>query len=290
MRDVSVIVPTRALTERADLIRRAIRTILEQEGVSVVPIVVVNGTMGDPQLLDELRANTLLRLVYRDQANLPAALKAGREIVTTQFVTSLDDDDELLPGALLARVSALEANPGWQAVVSNGMIRNGRSMALKFSNVNAIRQDPVRAMMRGNWLLPGAWLCRTEVIGPEVFAGMPEFLECTYLGYWLATRTRLGFLETPTLVWGKDTPASASKSLEYVLGQAAAHRQLLTLALPPDVIANLRRRVSGSCHSASRACLERGRYAAAWAWHLRALREFGGMRYLVYTLRLLRPY
>lgn len=290
MRDVSVIVPTRALAERAGLVRRAIRTILEQEGVSVVPIVVVNGTTGDPELLDELRASTRLRLVYRDRANLPAALRAGREIVTTEFVTTLDDDDELLPGALSIRVAALESNPGWQAVVSNGMIRNGSSQVLNFTGVETIRHDPVRAMMRRNWLLPGAWLCRTEAIGPEVFGGMPEFLECTYLGYWLATRTRLGFLETPTLVWGKDTPASASKSLEYVLGQAAAHRQLLTLDLPSDVIANLRRRISGSCHSASRACLERGRYGAAWAWHLRALREFGGMRYLAYTVRLLRPY
>lgn len=290
MRDVSVIVPTRALTERADLIRRALETILTQEGVSVVPIVVINGPDGDPALLRELRNDARLTLIFRDQAHLPAALRAGREQVTTTFVTALDDDDELLPGALSTRIAALEANAGWDAVVSNGFIRNGDSQTLKFTDLHRIRRDPVRAMMRRNWLLPGAWLCRTEVLVPELFDAMPQFLECTYLGYWLAMQSRLGFLEVPTLVWGKDTPASASKSLEYVLGQAEAHRQLLRLPLPADVWTNLRRRISSACHQASRRCLSDGAYARAWSWHVRSLREPGGWRFLLYTLRLIHPF
>lgn len=285
-----MIVPTRALAARADLTRRALATILDQQGVSVATIVVVNGADRDPRLIRDLESDPRLTMVFRDRAHLPHALRAGRERVTTTYVTTLDDDDELLPGALSTRVAALEANADWDAVVSNGFIRNGESQVLKFSDLAALRRDPVRSMMRRNWLLPGAWLARTSALPAGVFEAMPEFLECTYLGYWLALCSRLGFLEAATLVWGKDTPLSASKSRAYVLGQAAAHRQLLNLPLPPDVRANISRRVGAACHGASRRCLREGGYREAWTWHVRSLREPGGWRWLPYTLRLIHPF
>jgi glycosyltransferase involved in cell wall biosynthesis len=287
LREVTVIIPTRALAPRTELIRGAIRSVLDQDRVRATPLVVVNGSGADPWLIRELREDSRVVLAFLDRANLPAALRWGRERVRTPFFTTLDDDDELLPGGLLARLTALETNRNWDAVVTNGIVRKGEVQAIKNPDTDLIRRDPVRAMLKHNWLLPGAWLSRTGAMPPEVFDGMPEFLECTYLAYWMASNRRIGFLETPTLLRVKDTPASASRSMEYTLGQADALRRLLQLNLPPDVKANIERRISSVCHTAARRCLADGSYADAWSWHLRSLREPGGWRFIRYTARLL---
>ncbi|MDQ2766048.1 MAG: glycosyltransferase, partial [Gemmatimonadota bacterium] len=62
---VSVIIPTLGLRERAASLRAAIRSALEQIGVTPTVIVVLNGPERDPKVERELRDNVRITLVVR---------------------------------------------------------------------------------------------------------------------------------------------------------------------------------------------------------------------------------
>lgn len=287
--EVSVLVPTRALTERVSLVRRALDSLHAQKRVRVTPIVILNGATQDASLVAELLADRRLRVTTLERADLPAALRAGRTLVDTPYFAELDDDDVLLPDALAARIAAIEEGSGFDAVVSNGIRRDAAGDVLHLTDVPRIERDPVRALTDSNWLLPGSWLCRTESVGSWLFDGMPPYLECTYLALQLATRCRLRFLDRATVVWNIGTPASVSRSRDYVLGQVPALLRILELDLPVAVRAEYRARLTDAYHASACAHLGEGALADAWRWHLRTLRGRGGWRHLPFTRKLLRP-
>lgn len=280
---ISVILPTCARHERAALLERAIDSVLAQAAVRTVPLVVINGSNYDAALADELRADRRLKVLALDEADLPAAYRAGRKMVDTEWFAELDDDDFLLPEALAVRLRALQEPPEFDVVVTRGWKRGMGADELNIEDVREVERDPLRAMLRRNWLLPGAWLCRSDAARPEFFDAMPRFLECTYLGLRFAAECRIRFLEEPTIVHHMNTPESESKSRGYRIGHAAGLRRLLELDLPLDVRAALRTKVRRACHATARDYLQEGGLTDAWSWHLQSLREPGGWRYLRYT-------
>lgn len=287
MQSVTVIFPTLARRDRGPSLRRAIASVLAQEGVRAVPLVVINGSEKDPELVRELTADPRLRVTLVEDRDLPGALRAGRELVDTPWFSRLDDDDLMLPGALALRVAALETRPGLDAVVTNGYRRSATGDTLHVTDSAAVQRDPLSALLRGNWLLPGSWLCRTDAIGPEIFRDAPHWLECTYLAVKLASGGRMIFLEQPTVAWHTDVPGSESKSLGWSLGEADSLARILELDLPEPFRDGIRRKIAVACHSAAGRLLATGNPRDAWRWHLRSLRERGGWRYLVYSRRVL---
>ena len=284
---ITVIVPTRALRERSVLLRRALASVLAQEGVRALPVVVVNGPRRDAQLMASLEQDRLIRVLSNEEESIPAALNLGRSQVDTRWFAELDDDDLLLPGALLARVRALEERADCAAVVTNGLRRDASGDTLNVADFAAVRRDPLRSLVRFNWLLPGSWLCRTSAVDGEVFRNMPPHLECTYLGIRLATTHRTCFLDEPTVVWCTDTPGAASRSREYVLGAESAITRILEMQFPPDVRNSYRRKLANSRNGAARLLLREGNRRAAWRCHLRSLRHPAGWRDWRLTLRLI---
>lgn len=260
---------------------------LAQEGVRPTPIVVVNGSRRDGPLVASLEQDRGIRVLSNEEESIPAALGLGRSQVDTPWFAELDDDDVLLPGALLARVRALEERADCAAVVTNGLRRDASGDTLNVADFAAVRRDPLRSMVKFNWLLPGSWLCRTSAVDGEVFRNMPPYLECTYLGIRLATTHRTCFLDEPTVVWCADTPGAASKSREYVIGAEAAINRILELQLPPDVRDSYRRKLANARNGAARLLLREGDGREAWRSHLRSLRDPAGWRYWRFTLRLM---
>ncbi len=246
------------------MLNRALESVLGQDGVRTVPLLVINGPDRDPELTRELRNDRRMKVTTLDDASLPTALLTGRGMVDTPWFAELDDDDLLVPGALARRVQALESDPEYDAVVTNGVKRDATGDTLSITDASVVRDDPLRALSQRNWLLPGSYLCRTETVGPELFEGMPRYLECTYLAFRLATDYRLQFLDYPTVVWHTDTPRSESKSREYVLGQVAAIQRLLELGLPSDAQARLRQRASNASHNIARLHLREKNLGDAW--------------------------
>ncbi|UCF20663.1 MAG: glycosyltransferase family 2 protein [Gemmatimonadota bacterium] len=285
---VTVIIPTRALRERAAVIRRAIDSVLSQAGVRAVPLIVVNGTGRDPELVQAMTSDPRLRVLCQEEAGIPAALRAGRQVLDTPWFADLDDDDLFLPGALALRVDALEKRPDCCAVITNGYRRSAAGDVLNAPDDLDVEADPMRALIRRNWLLPGGYLCRTEAVEPAAFEGMPRYLERTYFALWLLTHCQIIWLKQPTVVYHLETPQAEWRSRKAGLAQADALRQILTLELPADVRAVFRARVGRACHAASDREYREGALREAWRWHLRSLRESGGWRFLPYSRHLLR--
>lgn len=268
------------------MLMRALQSVLGQSGVRAVPLLVMNGPERDRELTQELQKDPRLRVTILDEASLPAALLTGRSMVDSPWFAELDDDDLLLPRALVDRVEALDAGAESDAIVTNGIKRGATGDTLNIQNIALVREDPLGALARDNWLLPGSYLCRTDAVGPELFEGMPRYLECTYLAIRLATDYRLQFLDRPTVVWHTDTPHSESKSRAYVLGQVPAIERLLELDLPHDIRARLRQRASTASHNIARLHLREKNLREAWRWHFRSLRQAGGWRHLGFLRRL----
>ena len=286
MQRVSVIIPTLGYAQRAALIGCAVDSVLSQDHVRAVPIVVINGALADPALVRELRANSRVRVEHLAHADLPAALRRGRELVDAPFFTELDDDDMLLPCALAHRVEKLERAPESDAVITNGIVlRNGRSRIHNREMVT-IAGDPWRALVQRNWLLPGAWLCRNTSASERLFEGMPKYLECTFLAMRLLAAHRPTFSQRATVIWNVDSFHDTADTTQREFGQADAVRQLLRLELPPFVRREFELRISATLHSSAQQLLDAGRVRDAWRWHLRSLVAPGGWRYATFTRHL----
>jgi Glycosyltransferase like family 2 len=285
--DVSIIIPTLASHERAGSLLRAIDTVVSQQGARGIPLVVVNGDQWAPEVLAHLRRRADIRLTIRADASLPRALHAGRALVDTPHFAVLDDDDELLPGALRIRLDALAAAPAADVVVTNGFLAERDRRELNIRDFDRIRVEPVRMLLVQHWLPPCAGLFRSRTVTAELFEDIPEYREWTYLAMRLALGRRITFADRPTFVHRTDTPGSLSKSRAYCLAGPAAIARMLALALPPDVRAALRVRLADDLHSASAWELDDGNYRAAWWWHFRSLAQPSGWRYLPYAWRLL---
>ena len=286
-RDVSIIIPTMARRERAASLVRAIDTVVSQEDARGIPLVVVNGDAAAPEALEPLRRRADIRLVTRDEASLPRALRAGRALVDTPYFAVLDDDDELLPGALRTRLDALERTSDADVVVTSGFLAGAGRCVLNVDDFRRIRADPLRMLLERHWLPPCAGLFRTRAVTADFFETIPRYREWTYLALRLALALRICFTERPTFVYRTDTPDSLSKSRAYCLAGPAAILRMLELPLPADVRAALRVRLAADLHSASARELDDGNYRAAWRWHLKSLAQPSGWRYLPYARNLL---
>ncbi|HEU4371532.1 MAG TPA: glycosyltransferase family A protein [Methylomirabilota bacterium] len=286
--DVSVIVPTQACRARASSLVRAIDSVVSQQNARGIPLVVVNGDRGAPEMLEHLRRRADIRLAVLEEAGLPRALHAGRTLVDTPYFAVLDDDDELLPEALQTRLAALDAAPGTDVAVTNGYLVGFGRHALNIGDFGRIRADPLRMLLVQNWLAPCAGLYRTGAVTTEFFADVPEYREWTYLALRLARALRITFTDRPTFVYRTDTPGSLSKSREYCLAGPSATARMLALDLPPDVRAALRVRLARDLNDAAACELAAGNYRAAWRWHLASLLQPSGWRHLPYACHLLR--
>lgn len=283
-------VPTLARADRRGLLLRAVTSIHSQEGVAATALVIVNGAEADPDLVHQLGREPGVRVIRIPERGIPAAFRAGRPVVDTTYFGALDDDDFLLPGALRARVAALAADDTRDAVVTDGFIRSAAGDRRLRDNFLEVAGDPVREMFRGNWLLPGSWLCRTDRVGGWLFDGMPDHRECTWIGLQLATRSRLAVLPAPTVVYHEDTPGGAHRDLAYCVAQPAAIRCFLTLPVPPDVRERLRLGLAAAHHEAAhRLLIEEGRRGRAILWHLQSLLAPGGHRHLWFTRKFFWP-
>jgi glycosyltransferase involved in cell wall biosynthesis len=286
---VTVVIPTRAMPKRIPMLQRAVASVLDQQDVAARAIVIVNGAPDDLGVRLALGADPRITLLIRQDADLPAALRAGARSVETPWFATLDDDDILLPGALKVRHSALERHPDRAVVVTNGIRRSSTGDVVHVQDSREIAADPLRAMLRHNWMLPGSWLCRVTPETRVLFDGMPRYLECTYLGIRFAALGMV-WIDTPTMVYHVGTPFSESQSRAYVEGQSEALRKILELELPPYARRALRRRITAAHHRSANLALRAGSMPEAWRWHLATLREPSGWRYLPFMRHILRAY
>ena len=287
---VSVLVCTLARKRRQALLERAIDSILTGQDGLGLPVVVVNGTEYDATLLQRLQARTDISLIYRARPSLSAALIAGRRQIDTEFFATLDDDDQLLPGAIATRLAPLLADPRIDLVVTNGYYDDGKApVRLHYPNFLRLADDPVRSVLERPWLQSINALYRSARVRLDDLADMPDYLEWTWLALKLSRSHTIRFLDEPTYRLNRGEPDSLSFSDAFFLGVPHALRAMLMLDLPPDVRRELRQRLSTSLHGVSDRARQSGDYWLAWRSHWASLGVGPSYRWLFYTRRLLFP-
>jgi Glycosyl transferase family 2 len=283
---ITVIIPTTLTANRRASLLNAIHSAGEQSGAATKTLVVVNGQRFDPTLLDLLRLRQDINVVLLQVADLPGALFVGRQLVETEFFCFLDDDDEILPNGLAARLRALTERPEVAFVVTNGYYRSKGEDQVRMSDADMVSADPLLAMTDKCWLASCGGLYRTSLVDVRSFADVPRFLEWTYLGLKLASTRKMLFLDEPTFRI-HDSEDSLSKSVDYRAGSVAALKAALQLPLPQPVTHRLRMRLSAAHHLLAGDYLSVNELRLAWAHHLASLAQPGGAKYLLFSRRLI---
>jgi glycosyltransferase involved in cell wall biosynthesis len=286
-RVISVIIPTLATKERGSYLERALTSVLSQDNLNTLPIVVSNGPACCPEILNWLKKRSDIRYVHIEEASMPKALSVGRELVDTRYFAELDDDDILFSHALSSRYERLSKNENIDIAVSNGFFNNGGKNVLSHPNITACQDDPLAAVLNRAWLNPGAALFRTATIKAEIFAEMPQYLEWTYLALRLSLEKRVLFIDYPSFVHYLDLPFSIWKSEAAILGKPHALERILSLNLPKAMRAEYEKHWANACHSVSRLYLKKGKYSSSWVWQKKSLKRRFNVKRLPYTFSLL---
>jgi glycosyltransferase involved in cell wall biosynthesis len=283
---VTVVIPTTCEAGRTESLTRAVGSVLSQGGVTVDLLVVVNGVRYEGTLRRALESDPKLRVAYREQASLPGAIEWSRTLVRGKAFAFLDDDDEYLPGALTTRWEELQCAPNAAAVVTNGYRRRGDKDVLCLAGIDEIRRNPLRSIVRANWLASCGGLYSTDRVSRDLFSSLPKYYEWTVAGFRLALNHRIAFLDIPTYrVY--ETAGSLSRSSEYVVKGFEVVEGMMRHRLPRDVRQALRRKRSEFAHSLVEHFRGLGDTRNAWKFHLISLTGPTGWRYLPYGRKLI---
>lgn len=276
-----------ALAERSSALMRSIESVRRSSRCPIQTIVVVNGGRADPHLCQWVRAQPNVELKFSVLASLPKALLLGRELVSTPFFSTLDDDDELLEGAMDLRLAAMCSGSLADVIVTNSYTQINSVDTLTYENFAEVSEAPLRALFRIPWLHNGNALYRSSSVQSEYFRDFHPYCEWTWLAFKLALDgKRVVALDIPTFKY-YDTPGSISKSDEYKAAYADLFQRMLSLHPPADVVALIRKRIGAFHHDESVRALIQGNTRLAIRSHLRSLQMPDGHRYLSYTRRLL---
>lgn len=284
---VSVIIPTLAENSRFELLKRCVASIRNSTTGGCLIIAVVNGSRFAPEVVEWLREQRDVRLIMEKTPSLPNALRVGREAVETPYFSTLDDDDEYLPGSTDRKIQTLRANPETDLVVTNGLNNWGGKEALHYSQLSRVPEDPLGSLFDSNWLASCNALYRSDRVTPVYFEDSHPFAEWTWLAFRLGLHgKKIAALDEPCFRYNQ-TPHSLSQSTSYQEAYPSLFARMLASEPPPRIRKLIQRRLSAALHDRSAALLQRGDRAAALTAHLQSLLLPGGSRYLTYTRRLI---
>ncbi|HEV8502009.1 MAG TPA: glycosyltransferase family A protein [Casimicrobiaceae bacterium] len=286
---VSIVIATACESVRATAIERAIASVSGQGYPDLDLIVVANGDRIDAEVLDRLAHDSRLRLFTLEEGNVSAARQFGLAQAQGGYFGFLDDDDELLPGAVAQRVELMRHHPEADFVVTNGFVQNGSDVPLVDAALAArINDDPAGSALATNYFASAAALFRSARIEPDIFGFRYMYFEWTYLLFSLLARgKRLRYADCVTYRMFANSARSASASEAYVLAYPDFLVELRALPLDKHIDAALVRKHQAALHAASNMHLARDRLGAAWGRHAQSLAG-GGWRYLAHTRHLVR--
>ncbi|MEO5814767.1 MAG: glycosyltransferase family A protein [Gemmatimonadaceae bacterium] len=287
---VTVIIASSCEAKREAAIWRAVESAVAQECITVDLQVVVNGQRFDTALFERLKADARIAVSYLDAGSYPAAVLHGRTLVTNPFFAYLDDDDEFLPGALRMRIAPMLEDASVDFVATNGYLNadDGTGDLIAYRPSPDIEREPVRELLRANWMQNCGHLFRTSSVTLDYFDGTTKYYEWTLLAFKLSQRLRMKFIDHPTYR-KHDSPESLYKSAGVVEGSIVVLDMLAAMNDSPSLRSTLSRLRCSAFHATSDFHRVAGNYSQAWKFHLRSLGHVSGWRHLPYTRKLLLP-
>ena len=246
---ISVILPN---YNHGRYVRRAVDSILQQEGLREIIIVDDGSTDDSPRILEEIaHASPLIRLL-RNPVNqgLVAAQNRALAEATGRYVHLAAADDMALSGFYRRATDMLEQFPQAGLFTGNSLLIEGstgrflsvRPIVMPKAAPGYLPPAEVQTALRhaDNWILTGASIIRADLV--KACGGLDETLGTFADGY-LTRKIAVtqGYCYAPTAVatWSI-FPASASRSVALNAGKAKALRETARArvaadpAFPPD--------------------------------------------------------
>ena len=130
---VSVIIPC---YNGEKFIDNSIRSVWEQDYPNIELIVVDDGSADNSRKKILAWQNSfeekgfVLKYIFQDNSGPGAATNTGLKHVTGDYLTLLDADDVVLPGAIHKKAEFLDKNPDYAGVRNNGWRVNGSERRL----------------------------------------------------------------------------------------------------------------------------------------------------------------
>jgi len=284
---VSVIVPTMASRERGQLLMRAIASIRASSRSSIQIIAVVNGNRMDTEVCDWLKAQSDVQFVSIAKPSAPNAIFTGRQLVQTEYFSTLDDDDEYLPDATEYKLAALQSEPQADMLVGNAYQCAAGVDSLRYEHLTNVPAQPLECLMQFNWLLSGNTLYRTASVGSDYFKDSHSYAEWTWLAYRLAMDgKKVAVLDVPVFRYN-DTIGSLSKSKVFYESYIPLFNRMLNRLPPRKVARMIHRKLASAYHDAAEAALRDRQIKEAWNNHWKCLSKLGGLKYASFTRHLL---
>ena len=286
MPKITVIIPTAGRQQRTISLIKAIDSVLDQKDVDAVPLVVLNGNIYDSDLFSKLKSNKDILLKYIKKGSLPNAIHEGRKMVDTEFFSFLDDDDIYTTNSLALKLIAFNSDKSLDVVVGNGYKVANDGKYKVFSNGCLLNKQPLRELIKYNWLASCSALFKTNSIGFDFFDRNFKHYEWTYIAYQLTLFRKIKFINDITYIVN-DTDSSLSKSEEYIITQPHLYQKLKRLSLPEEIYQQIIKKEIQCYHNISNYYLDAKKIKDAWKWHFKSLLSFYGIRYLLYTRKLI---
>jgi len=284
---VSVVIRSKGDRARSQMLRRAVESVLSQSDVDVELIVVLNGEHYDQDLIAWLGDDPRIICTTLPGPDLPRATALGRSLVTGDFFSYLDDDDEYLPGSLGRRAAVLATNPQLDCIATNGeYVVNGTTRPL-LRATETFERDYIDALLDGrNWMASCGATFRTSSVTQEYFDDTTRFYEWTLIAFRIASSLKVAFVDEPTYRV-HDTPESLTKTAAYVECRADILADMMRWNRRPSLRWKLKRNRAAAFHAACSHHRLNGDFRRAWSFHLKSLSSIYGLKYIPYTLLLL---
>jgi glycosyltransferase involved in cell wall biosynthesis len=285
---ITTIIPTLCQIERGKTLARAIESIHRASDSLVKILIVVNGQRFDQQLLESMRLRKDVELIQISEGSLIKAHLVGRQAVTTEYFSFLDDDDEYLAGALDIRLAALKENPKADLTVTNGYSFSAGTDRTLYTNMSKVESNPLVELVNENWLHNCNHLFRSASVTEEFFENAHAYMEWTWLAFQLTLgKMSVSAVDRPTFRY-YDTQDSLSKSPKFLRSRVDLYRRMLAMTPGREVVRIIRGRLTGAWHDISVQELCQGNRTEAARAHLNSLlSHWTGLKYLSYTRRLL---
>ncbi len=161
---VSVILTT---YNRADLVGRALKSVLAQTLADLEVIVVDDGSSDRTREVITQFADPRVHYIFQENRGLAGARNTGVRAARGAYIAFLDDDDEYLPTKLAQQVPALDAHPEYDVVYSDVYLCDAVGKPLRLV-VDALGRGSLptgmvlEALVYGNFLVSNAPLVRRE--------------------------------------------------------------------------------------------------------------------------------
>lgn len=292
MLSLDVVVRTLADAKRSSLLFRALDSIQDQAGVQARPIVVVNGNRHDPDTLAKLEQRPGIVLHRVTQASMSIARTEGRRLVTADYFAYLDDDDELVAGALQEPLRWLGEHQDCDVLICNGYFVNPDGTSSESIRMvdHVSMGEPGFSLLEDCWLQAGTFVFRSKSIPLHFMDTDWTHMEWTHLAYQIcAANKRLHFMDVPMALY-YDTPGSMSKHAEQEEAALDLMRSIRSdVRMSRPVRAKADRKYHNIMHILAFRSWRQGRLKLAWRYHLASMRPPYTLKYLLFSRKLLWP-